>query len=312
MKKKIACLLAALLVLLSGCGGEKAPETVVFTYVQSPLNVPTILEKEMGFFAEAFGAEGMGVEYAAITSGSEQTRAMAAGEVHFLNGVGVTSVLLSAAAGTDICILGGYSRSPGAYCIVTMDGSIRSAEDLRGKTVGGPMGTTLNELMAVWLGRSGMGLEDVEYLPLSVADARTALLAGSIDAALLAGPTAYSALEGGGYLLTTGEGLIDGTVVLAASRDFCEKYPELVKTCLDAQRKVLTYLEENREESLALTARVLDLPVEAVAEMYPDYTFFLDLTEQDLDAMEQTMAFLLENGMMEDAVDIPALLWKEE
>lgn len=313
--KRIEALLAAallLLGLLAGCGGQQTekPEKLVFTYVQAPLNVPSIVEKEKGFFSTAFGAEGVAVEYANITSGSEQTQAMAAGEVQFLNAVGATSVILSAAAGTDIRIVGGYSRSPGAYCVVTMDDSIQNARDLQGKTVGGPKGTTLNELLVAWLGQSGMTQEDVEYLPLSVADARTALLSGTIDAALLAGPNAYSAVQEGGRVLTTGEGLIDGTVVLAASEAFCSAYPDYVELYLQTQREILQYIEGNHDEVMALTAQAVDLPVEAVEEMYPDYTFFVDLEEQDIRSIEKTMQFLLDNGLIEQEVDVEELLWR--
>ena len=85
MKKKIlsfimaACMAA---VSLTGCGGSKTeefPEKLTFTYVTAPLNVPTIIEKEKGIFASVFEDMGIDVEYAELTSGADQTQALASG-----------------------------------------------------------------------------------------------------------------------------------------------------------------------------------------------------------------------------------------
>jgi sulfonate transport system substrate-binding protein len=60
-------------------------------------------------------------------------------------------VILSAANGADIKIIGMYSTSPRAYCLYSADEGINSPQDLRGKTVAGPKGTNLHELLAAYL-----------------------------------------------------------------------------------------------------------------------------------------------------------------
>ena len=78
---------------------------LVFTYVTSPLNVPTIIEKNQGIFAKDFGEMGITTDYAELTSGADQTQALASGDVQVLYAVGATSVILSAANGADIKVL---------------------------------------------------------------------------------------------------------------------------------------------------------------------------------------------------------------
>jgi len=74
MKKRIMSLVMAACMsigMLAGCGGGKEaslPEKLVFTYVTAPLNVPSIIEKEKGIFAEKFEEMGIAVEYAELTS----------------------------------------------------------------------------------------------------------------------------------------------------------------------------------------------------------------------------------------------------
>ncbi|MBQ1493176.1 MAG: ABC transporter substrate-binding protein, partial [Blautia sp.] len=56
-------------------------DSLTVTYVTSPLNVPSIVEKEKGIFSEKLGVP---VEYAEITSGADQTQALASGDVQVL------------------------------------------------------------------------------------------------------------------------------------------------------------------------------------------------------------------------------------
>ena len=64
MKKLLALLLCAVMALsLAACSsGKYTVDTVTFTYVESPLNVPSIIEKQQGSLAAAY--EKMGLKFA--------------------------------------------------------------------------------------------------------------------------------------------------------------------------------------------------------------------------------------------------------
>ena len=155
MKKLIALGLAACMTFsLAGCSGSAGKETeaasaaettaetsaeatadaetsidkLTVTYVTSPLNVPTIIEKDQEIFAKELGVP---VEYAELTSGADQTQALASGDVQVLYAVGATSVILSAANGADIKVLNMYSRSPKAFCMYSKDESLTTPESLK-------------------------------------------------------------------------------------------------------------------------------------------------------------------------------------
>ena len=54
-KKKIFLTIgAAVLLLMGGCGKEKKLDELNITYVKSPLNVPSILEKNLNIFDKEF------------------------------------------------------------------------------------------------------------------------------------------------------------------------------------------------------------------------------------------------------------------
>ena len=91
---------------------REALGTIMVTYVKSPLNVPSIVEKDQKIFANAFEKLGYEVGYSDLTTGPEQTQALASGDIQFLYAVGATSVILAASNGLDIKIISTYSRSP--------------------------------------------------------------------------------------------------------------------------------------------------------------------------------------------------------
>ena len=282
-------------------------DKLVFTYVTSPLNVPSIVEKDQGIFADTFGDMGISVEYAEITSGADQTQALASGDVQVLYAVGATSVILSAANGADIKVVDMYSRSPGAFCLYSKDESLTSPESLAGKTIAGPVGTNLHELLAAYLATAGMTIDDVDYVNMSIPDALAGLEGGSLDVAMLAGPTAYQAEQAGYHLVADGEGLIDADIAVAVTGAFYEEHPEIVAKLVEAQEKIASFMAGNEEETMEIVAGTLDLDVQAVKDMYKDYDFSIEVTDKDREGFRKTADFMLASDMIETMPDLDSL-----
>lgn len=313
MKKKIFSFIMAVCMVttaLTGCKSKKTeqfPEKLTFTYVTAPLNVPSIVEKEKSFFASVFEEMGIDVEYAELTSGADQTQALASGDVQVLYAVGASSVILSAANGADIKVVNMYSRSPEAFCMYTKDAGMMSPEALRGKTIAGPAGTNLHELLVSYLATADMTIEDVNYMNMSIPDTKAALDGGRIDVALLAGATAYQAEQQGYHLITDGGGLIDAIIAVAVTNDFYHKYPEIIEKLEDAQEKIEDFIDENEDEAMKIVANELDLDVKAVEEMYEDYDFFTEISEEDKKGFQKTADFMYEAGMIEEKLNVSIL-----
>lgn len=290
---------------------EESLDKLVFTYVTAPLNVPTIIERNQNIFADAFADLGIQVEYAEITSGADQTQALASGDVQVLYAVGGTSVILSAANGADIKVLNMYSRSPKAFSMYSSDESLNSPESLAGKTIAGPVGTNLHELLVAYLAQADMTLEDVNYVNMSIPDAMAALEGGSIDAALIAGATAYQAEQSGFHMVTDGEGLTSAIIAVAVTEEFYQAHPEIIERLTQAQEDIISFMKENPQETMEIVAQELDLDVAAVEEMYRDYDFDLAITDEDKAGFQKTADFMLETEMIENPVDVNTLFIEE-
>lgn len=290
--------------------GQKAAsgiDKLVFTYVVSPLNVPSIIEKDKQIFAKSFEDMGISVEYAEINSGADQTQALASGDVQILYAVGATSVILSAANGADIKVLNMYSRSPKAFCMYSKDDSLTTPESLKGKTIAGPAGTNLHELLVAYLATADMTIEDVNYVNMGIPDAKAGLDGGSVDAALIAGATAYQAKQQGYHMVADGEGLIKAIIAVAVREDFYKANQDVIDRFMQAQQEIASFIKDNQKEALAIVAKELDLDEAAVKEMYDYYDFSMEISNEDKDGFQKTADFMLESNMIEAPLDVNTL-----
>ena len=314
--KVLTSIIAATVIMTSmvGCsqkGDSKKSDLseLTITHVTAPLNVPSIVQKNKNMIEEEFKNNGKNitVKYAEITSGADQTQALASGDVDILYALGGTSAVLAAANGADIKILNVYGRSPEAYTIYSKDASIKSAADLKGKTIAGPMGTTLHQLLVAYLEKAGMTIADVNYVNMSIPDAKAALDAGSIDAALVAGATAYKSKEQGYNLVTDGRGLTDGVNVVAVREDFYKKHKEEIDLFVKAQTKVNDFINNNHDETMDIVAKELDLDKAAVEEMFKQYDFNIDVKESDRTAIQNVADFMYKTKMIDKEFNTDSL-----
>lgn len=283
-------------------------EEIDISYVKLPLNVPSIIEKEKELFEKEFNPEGIEVNFPEITQGSKMTQALAAGSLDFCNALGGTSLILAAANGVDIKMIGVYSRAPKAFTIMAKDPSIKSTADLAGKKVVGPKGTILHQLLLASLLKSDLNFSDVEFSNLGISRAVSALLSGSVDAALVAGPAVPQALENGAHIIESGEDLLDATIVIAVSGEFLNNNPKIVYRYLEVHQQSLQFMKNNPEETFELAAKETGISKASVKKMYPWYDFNPKITDSDIKELEKTQEFLIDNGMLNQSINIKDLI----
>lgn len=306
---KFALKIAVALSLLAGTAlAADKPSSVRVTYVTSPFNVPSIVMREKGFLDAAFAAKDIKVENPEITSGAQQTQAIAAGEIDVASVLGGTSAILARANGVDLKVIGAYARSPKAYYLMTGENGVSALADLKGKKIAGPKGTVLNQLLVAALAKQGLTLKDVEYINMDLPTARQALLSGQVDVATLAGANAVAVEKAGGKILVDGEGLIKPTTVIAAPAKFIEEQPELVKTYFDAHYQALKFMDENPEQALEIAAKEQKIELDDAKSQMPLYDFTPAMTDDDVANLAADQAFMIEAGMMQadKAIDIKA------
>lgn len=324
--KKILAVMTSLVMVLAGTVGcsttndEKdapakkeasLPKEINLTYVKSPLNVPSILEKKDDLFGKEFKKDNIKVNFHELTTGPEQTQALAAGELDFLHALGGTSAIIAASNGVGLKITNIYSRSPKGYMLITNNENIKSIKDLKGKKIVGPKGTILHQLLIAALAKEGYTIDDVEYVNMDIPSAASALESKSADVAMLAGPVALKTINSGAKMIVNGEGLVSGIIVTAVSDDFAQKYPELVKRFMKVHEETLKYMDENKDKVMDVVSKDVGLSLDETKEMYSWYDFSSKITDKDIKELEDTQEFLMSNGMQEKKIDIKDMLYNQ-
>lgn len=306
------CLIAGLLVMV-GCGSEQSkqePKDLHLTYVKSPLNIPSIVEKQNGIIEKAFKEKNIGVTYSEITEGPKQTAALESGDIDIATVLGGTSAILAKANGADIKIIGMYSRAPKAFVLITKNPAIQSVKDLKGKKVMGPKGTILHQLLLTALDKNGMTANDVEFINGGIPQAASALDSGDVDVAMVAGPVALKAIQQGARVVVSGEGYIDGSIVIATSGKFAKEHPELIKQYMDTHNQTVQAYEKDSNSYYDIVAKETGLTEADVATMAPWYNFDTTIADSDIKSLEASQDYLISIGMIpsDKKVDIHSMI----
>jgi sulfonate transport system substrate-binding protein len=278
------------------------------TYVKLPLNVPTILVKHFKLLEKELAKDKIGVEWLEITSGGKQTQALAAGSIDIASVVSSTSAITARANGMDLKIVAAYARAPRAFNVMAIDPAIQRVTDLKGKKVAGPKGSLLNQTLFAALLQNGLRPEDVGYVHMPVPKALAALIGGSVDAALIAGPAVPQAEGQGARVIANGQGLVKGLIVTAVVESFLKQHGDLVKRYLKVQRKALAYMKAHPEQTCQIVADETGLSVDDVKRMYPWYDFNPSMDAADMADLAATQVFLKESGMLATSTDIQTLV----
>lgn len=306
MKKLLCLILCSVIAVSAFASGNKEKEQlkeINISYVRSPFNLPLIIMKEKGMAEKAFGEKGIKVNYYEITSGAKQTEAIAAGSLDIASVINSVSVILANASGNPVEIFAGFSKPEKMFTIMTVNDSIKTPKDLKGKKVAGPKGTVLNELLVAALAKEGMTLDDVEYINMGIPNAVQAMLAGKVDCALAAAANVVNAEKNGARVLVTCEGYVSPLLIAACGKDFAANHPDMLKLYKETYAEAKAWMESNMDEALALGAKVQDISIEDAKKLYNWSNFTNSLVKTDLDALEYDINFMVENGMIESHID---------
>ncbi len=307
MKKLFSLLFLGLFSLVAQC--QTWPQQLNITYVKAPFNIQNIVMKSQGLLEKEFAEEGIKINWIPIKAGLNQVRGMAAGEIDMVAAMNTSTLLIANSAGNRIVIVDGVAHPDDTFAIVAKP-EVKNIVDLKGRQIVGPKGTVLHHLLSAALKSSGVEMKDVNWVSMNLPASLTTLLGGRADAALLAAGGILAAEKAGFHALVKAKGLIETNLVLAARDDFAKEYPDVVRRVAKVNRQALQWALSNKSQAIALGAKELQLSKEDAAKLFEWSHFYSDLTQKDIDALQNSQRFLLEQKMMNRSVDINTLIFE--
>ena len=245
-------------ILLAGASSSAAfAEKVIIGHFGTP--IPMQAAAAAGEFEKATGWE---IEWRKFGSGAEIIAAMASGDLK-LSELGSSPLAIGASQGVDYQLFAisniiGEAES----LIVRNESGIAKVEDLKGKKVGVPLGSTAHYSLMGALKNAGLSSADVEVIGMKPDQITAAWDQGQIDATFIWEPAKGKALKTGKMLLSAnqvaGAPTFDGWVV---NREFGAANPEFMTKFLKALDAANAAYTSNPDAWTADSA-----PVKAIAE----------------------------------------------
>lgn len=301
---KLKFVLSALALSVAATGAFAAPNEINIAYVKSPFNLQNMVMKHNNMLEKEFAKDGIKVNWHDITSGAKQTQAMAAGSLDVSATMNTASLLMANAAGNPVVIASGVAHPTKVFAIVGKPGPQMTVKDLKGKTVVGPKGTVLHQTLVAALVKNEVDPKDVNFISMDIPKGMAAMMAGKVDAALLAAGGVIKANEAGAKTITTAEGYTQPNLVMTASKKFADENPAILKRIVKVNREALDWINKNPKQALEIGAKEQGISLKDAEKLKDWSNYYNTLTDKDIKGLEEDQKFLKDNGMIEKTVNV--------
>ena len=240
---------------------------------------------ELAHTHDFFGKRHLNVELIRTDSGESALDLMLQGKADFAACAGAP-VVYAALDSHDLLVVTGLATIDGAHAIVARRGAgIRSAFDLRGRTIAVPMRTSAEFFLKRYLEFHGVPITAVRLVPAERDRLNQLLITRKVDAICTWKPWE---LPGNGFVRFGGDGIYTWNSFLVGRRSTIERNPEAVEKVLKALVDAESYAISHRQ-TLA-------------AELAPDY----HMDVRDVETVSNGMRFgvTLDHAMLRSLEDV--------
>jgi NitT/TauT family transport system substrate-binding protein len=270
------------------------------------LSLPFIIAREKGFFQE----EGLDATLRLYPSGKKRSmEAMLEGEVDSAT-LTETPIVFSSFMRDDFAVFATFAYSyDNSKIIGRKDRGVSKPADLKGKKIGFTAGTSSHFFAQVYLTEHQIDTAAVKLVNCPPADLPGALKEGRVDAIAILEPYAYMAMEAlpGKAVRLPGSNLYKQTFNLVVMRSYAKGHPELLKKVLKTVDRAITFIKQNRNESIALMTKSLKPGEDLFVSVLDGVVFELSLEHSLFTILEDEARWAIANKLT-DKTKVPNYL----
>lgn len=272
---------------VSGSNSNQTKASVVrFGYQKS-----LILLKSKGVLEKRLQPEGVSVQWIEFPAGPQLLEAMNVGSIDFGH-TGETPPIFAQAAGAALTYIAGIAPSPTSQAIlVPQNSQVKTLADLKGKKIAVQKASSAHYLLVQLLEKAGLQYTDIQPVFLPPADARAALVKGSIDAWAIWDPFFAAAEKSvNARVLATGEGISKQGGYYLASRKFATDNKQTVKAILEEIKALEDWSNQNRDAVAETLSPVLGIDLDTMKKATQRKQFGVVPIDNNLIQVQQQVA----------------------
>ncbi len=214
--------------------------------------------------------------------------------------VAPTPIMFNSFNRQDFSVFSTFVYSYDDVKVIVRNGSnIKTAQDLKGKKVGTPAGTTGQFFLAAFLTYENMAESDVEAVNIKPSDLPNALNTGKVDAIIIWEPHAYNAqkLLGNNAIRLPSSEVYRETFNFMVMNDFAQNNPEVLKRFLAAIDQATIFIKKNKKEAQDIVAQRLGLDKQVMTVLWDDFTFEISLAQSLIITLEDEARWAIKNNL---------------
>jgi sulfonate transport system substrate-binding protein len=303
-------LVISMIFLVAGCSSSAEKTNAKGNAKGAPVKVnialngkmgPLVIAREKGWFEEEFKAMNAEVKWSEFTSGPPLLESLASNRVDlsFL-GDGALIAGLDKKLPFEVIAQTGTGES-NVRILVQKNGDIKKIKDLKGKTVGVPLGTTAHVYLIKALKANGLTTDDVKLINLQPDDAQAAFESKKLDAWSVWNPYYLNNVEKGNGLTLNVNKKIFAPGAIIARKGFAEEHPEIVQAYLRVYKKAADWQIENPDEASEIYSRATKLPADLIKKIITAEKPNILFTEESINAQQDSIDTLAEAGFIKKA-----------
>jgi sulfonate transport system substrate-binding protein len=256
----------------------------------------------------AGGLEGLGydIQWSEFPAAAPLAEALNAAAVDS-GPIGDAPLIFALAAGTRVKAIGANrSDSYGTAVLVRPDSSLKTAADLRGKSIATNRGSIGHYVTLKAITSARLKPEDVNIRFLAPADAKLALTQGSVDAWATWEPyTALAEVSNHARVLVSGRGLLPGLSYLAATDGAIAVKRPVLQDFLQRVVKAQVWSYRNVGAYSAALARIIGIPPEAAKLQFERrQQKWVAIDAQVISDQQGTADFYRQVGLIKQPLDV--------
>ncbi|WP_067868513.1 ABC transporter substrate-binding protein [Neptuniibacter marinus] len=269
----------------------------------TPLSAPVYIAKVKGYFINA----GLDVSILEIDGGDQCFTALQTGKADMAT-VSNSVIMFNSFKHSNFEVISSFAKSDNDLKIVSFkQKNIRTAHDLRGRTVGLVKGSASEYFFHLWLSESEIDIAEVDVKSYFANELPTVLEQGKVDAISVWEPFAYQINKSNNDIeIMNTKGLYNLSFNLIGLRD----NPLLTSTqtlgnqkqtkqkITEALNKAVRFIAINPERSQLILRRHLKLSQHFIDWVWQDYTFKLLLNEPLLSSVKNQAQWAIDRELV--------------